>query len=360
MRAYLNRLVQRETLRKEEARLLMDALVTEDWDPAQVGALFGLLRGRGETAEEIAGFAESLRARARSVSAPEDAVDTAGTGGDGARTYNVSTAAALLAASAGIPVVKHGNRAVSSRSGSADVLEALGIPVGLEPEEAAIEMRTRGFAFLFAPTYHPALGRLQGVRRSLGIPTVMNLLGPLVNPAHVRRQVLGVADRSYQLTIARSLLSLGVKRALVVSSDDGLDELSVSGVTRVVEIKDDALLTYDLTPQALGLPLFPQGSYSAGEAKDNAEIIRSLFFSHGEEMNADLALLLANAGATFYVAGRVDSLKEGVRLAGETLSAGRAAAFLESYEKVTVRAASQSARDVQGEQEVSQIREDKN
>lgn len=343
MRAYLMRLVRRETLSQADARSLMDALVSETWEPAQVGALFGLLRGRGETAEEIAGFAESLRAQARSVQAPEDAVDTAGTGGDGARTYNVSTAAALLAASAGIPVVKHGNRAVSSRSGSADVLEALGIPVGLEPGEAEAEIRARGFVFLYAPVYHPALGRLQDVRRSLGIPTVMNLLGPLVNPAHVKRHVLGVADRNYQQAIAQSLRALGVKHALVISADDGLDELSVSGVTRVVEIKDGTLSTYDLTPQALGLPLFPQGSYSAGEAKENAATIRSLFYTRGEEMNADLALLLANAGATFYVAGRADSLKEGVQLAWRTLASGRAADFLQSFETIMVRSAVQDA-----------------
>lgn len=337
MRAYLTRLVRRETLSQADARSLMDALVSDTWEPAQVGALFGLLRGRGETAEEIAGFAESLRARARGVQAPDDAVDTAGTGGDGARTYNVSTAAALLAASAGIPVVKHGNRAVSSRSGSADVLEALGIPVGLEPNEAEAEVRARGFVFLFAPNYHPALGRLQEVRRSLGIPTVMNLLGPLVNPAQVKRQILGVADRNYQQAIAQSLRALGVKHALVISADDGLDELSVSGVTRVVEIKEGTLRTYDLTPQALGLPVFPKGSYSAGDAQENAATIRALFDGRGEAMNADLALLLANAGATFYVAGRADSLKEGVQLAWRTLTSGRAAHFLQSYETITLR-----------------------
>ncbi|CAM3383507.1 anthranilate phosphoribosyltransferase [Hydrogenibacillus schlegelii] len=329
MQDVLRKLAAGETLAQDEARAAMERLIGGEVDDVHIAAFFGLLRGRGETAEEIAGFAAGIRGLARSISAPAGAIDTAGTGGDGGRTYNVSTAAALVAAAAGVPVVKHGNRAVSGRAGSADVLRALGIPTELPPETAAAYLRRTGFVFLFAPLYHPALARVQPVRRALGIPTVMNLLGPLVNPAGVRRQLVGVADRRYQGAIARALLAGGTERALVVSSADGLDEISVSAPTRVLEIDGGRLLEYDLTPEALGLPLFPPGAYGAGDAAENARLVEGLLRPTGRPMNADYALLLANAGAALYVAKAAPSLRDGVRLAAETIESGRAAAYLD-------------------------------
>ncbi|MBE3596586.1 MAG: anthranilate phosphoribosyltransferase [Hydrogenibacillus sp.] len=327
MRDILKKLARGETLSQSAARSAMEALIGGEAHDVEIAAFFGLLRGRGETHEEIAGFAQGLRAYARAVRAPEEAIDTAGTGGDGGRTYNVSTAAALVAAAAGVPVVKHGNRAVSGRSGSADVLGALGVPTELGPEAAEAVLAREGFVFLFAPLYHPALSRVQPVRRALGIPTVMNVLGPLVNPARVKRQVVGVADRRYQLAVARALQRVGVTRALVVSSADGLDEISVSAPTRAVEIDGETLKTYDLTPEALGLPLFPGGSYASGTPEDSARVIEQMLTptpdAGGAKMNADYALLLANAAAALYVGGKAASLRDGVRLAEETIESGR-------------------------------------
>ncbi|PTQ52005.1 MAG: Anthranilate phosphoribosyltransferase [Brockia lithotrophica] len=352
MRAYLERLVRRNSLTREEARAALTAVVEGEATPVQAAALLTALRAKGEDVEEVLGFVETLRAYARPFPSFPGAVDTAGTGGDGGITYNVSTAAALVAASAGVPVIKHGNRAASGRSGSADALEGLGFPVQLSAEGQRRLAEELGFAFLFAPLYHPAMARLRDVRRELGIPTVMNFLGPLTNPAGVRRQVLGVSAPERLEFIAEVLRRLGVEHALVVSGACGgevgraLDEVSVFGPTRVAEIRGDRTETYVLDPADLGLPRFACEEVTRVEAETAGAFLRALLGAGAEEngarhasgrraagrgapTEADRALLYANAGAVLYVAGFVPSLAEGVRRAREVVEGETTSAYLE-------------------------------
>lgn len=350
MRAYLERLVRRNSLTPEEARAALSAVVEGEATPVQAAALLTALRVKGEDVEEVLGFVETLRAYARPFPSFPGAVDTAGTGGDGGVTYNVSTAAALVAASAGVPVIKHGNRAASGRSGSADALEGLGFPVLLSAEGQRRLVEELGFAFLFAPLYHPAMARLRDVRRELGFPTVMNFLGPLTNPAGVRRQVLGVSAPERLEFLAEVLRRLGVEHALVVSGACGgeegraLDEVSVFGPTRVAEIRGDRTETYVLDPLNLGLPRFACEEATCVEAETAGAFLRALLGAEGEGFGtqhaferrvvptpteADRALLYANAGAALYVAGAARSLAEGVHRARELVEGGGTSAYLE-------------------------------
>ncbi|CCQ97863.1 anthranilate phosphoribosyltransferase [[Clostridium] ultunense Esp] len=317
----LKKVVEGENLTREEAKEAMDQIMGGEATPAQIGSLLTALKMKGETVEEILGFAQSMREHAVKIEADQKAIDTAGTGGDGAKTFNVSTAAAIVAAAGGAKVVKHGNRALSSRSGSADVLEELGIPIGLGPEEAKEMLEETNLCFLFAPVYHQAMKHAAGPRKEIGFRTLMNLLGPLTNPAGVKRQIIGVFDPSYARRLARVLRELGSEHVLILSSHDGLDEISVSALTRVVELKGGELYEFEISPEELGLTLYPAGSYSTGSAKENAETMIEIF--RGKE-NADGEIVLANAGAALYVAGLASSIREGVERSREIIQSGLA------------------------------------
>ncbi len=293
----------------------------------QAAAFLVGLRAKGETVAELVGLARTMRELADHVPcAREDLVDTAGTGG-GPTTFNVSTIAALIAAGAGCAVAKHGNRSATSRCGSADVLEALGVAVDLDPGAVARCIEEVGFGFMFAPRHHRAMAHIVPVRKELAVRTVFNFLGPLTNPAGARRQLLGVADRGYQETIAEALIGLGCERALVVSADDGVDEISVDGRTRVVEVLDGRTEEWYLDPSDLGFGESSLEEIVGGSPEDNAKVVRSVLA--GEQGPArDISLL--NAGAAILVAGRAQDMAGGVAEAAEAVDSGAAREVLES------------------------------
>lgn len=328
IRECLSKLVQGESLTREEARQLMIRMMEGKLSPSQMGGVLTALRMKGETAEELTGLAEGMRSKAASVyPRVPGAVDTCGTGGDGGKTFNISTGAAIVAAAAGIPVAKHGNRAVSGRSGSADVLEALGIRIQMSPKEAEKALDRLGICFMFAPLFHPAMKQVMPTRKELGFRTCFNLLGPLVNPAGVKRQLMGVFDPALTETVARVLLTLGAERALVVAGLDGIDEISISAPTRISEVKDGQIRTYTVIPEDLGVRPAPQEAVSGGNARTNARILREVF--RGEK-GPCRDVVLVNAGAVLYVAGRAKSIAEGVRKAADAVDSGRASEKLET------------------------------
>jgi anthranilate phosphoribosyltransferase len=299
----------------------------------ETSAVLIALRTKGETVEEIVGLARTMRAFATPVrSVRDDLIDTAGTGG-GRQTFNVSTTAALIAAGAGCAVAKHGNRSATSQSGSADVLEALGVRITLAPEDVARCIDRAGFGFMFAPAHHGATRFVVPVRKELAVRTIFNFLGPLTNPAGATRQVIGVSDGRYLETIAAAVAQLGAVRALVVSSEDGLDELSVSGATKVVEAGEDGQLhAYTLEPEDVGRARSRFEDVAGGTPADNADTVRRLFAG---ELGPRRDLAVLNAGAAIYAAGRADTLKEGVREAEAALDDGRAAAALDTLVALT-------------------------
>jgi anthranilate phosphoribosyltransferase len=322
-RAALERLLRREELHADEVEGVMESLLTGALSAAATAGFLIALRAKGETIREIAAAARVMRRHALKVQLARhmNAVDTCGTGGDQSGTFNLSTGAALLAAAAGATVAKHGNRAVSSRSGSADVLEALGVHLDLPPEELARCAEEVGVTFLFAPAHHAATRHAVGPRRDLGVRTLFNLLGPLTNPAGVRRQVLGVYDPEWVEPLAHVLLELGAERALVVHGDGGIDELSLSGPSRVAELRDGTVRLYTLSPEELGLQRAPLSALAGGDAAHNAGILRRVL-EGAEGPQADAVAL--SAGAALYVAGVAESVREGVALAQGALKDGRA------------------------------------
>jgi anthranilate phosphoribosyltransferase len=302
---------------------------------AQTAAVLIALRTKGETVDELVGLARTMRALARPVEVDpavrERLIDTAGTGG-GRPTFNVSTTAALIAAGAGCPVAKHGNRSATGLSGSADVLEALGVRIDLEPAAVAHCIGEVGFGFMFAPAHHGATRWVVPVRKELGVRTIFNFLGPLTNPAGALRQVIGVSDRAFLEPLAGALARLGARKALVVSSADGLDEMSTSGSTHVVEVDGPSLRTYEITPEEVGLPRAEPGAVNGGDPAANADTTRRILA--GERgPRRDLAVL--NAGAAIYVAGRADTLADGVRGAEAAVDSGAARVALERLVALT-------------------------
>jgi anthranilate phosphoribosyltransferase len=294
----------------------------------QIAAFLIALRTKGETVDELAGLAEAMRAFATPVLVERDnLLDTAGTGG-GRRTFNVSTTAALIAAGAGCVVAKHGNRSATGLSGSADVLEALGARIDLDPDSVARCIEEVGFGFMFAPAHHQATRYVVPVRRALAVRTIFNFLGPLTNPAGATRQLIGVADPAYLEMMAGALALLGTRHALLVSSEDGLDELSISAPTRVVEVVGEELRSYTVTPEEVSLARAPSGVIPGGDPEDNAETTRRIFAGDAGPAR-DLAAL--NAGAAIYAGGAADSLAEGVRRAQEALDQGAASDALERF-----------------------------
>ncbi len=323
----LARLLDGHDLSRADARAVMNEVMAGDATPAQIGGLLVALRLKGETVDEIAGCAEAMREHVLPVRpARDDLVDTAGTGGDGARTINISTAAALVAAAAGAGVAKHGNRAVSSASGSADVLEALGFRLELPPARIERSVDELGFGFLFAPTHHPAMRHAAPVRRELAARTVFNVLGPLTNPAGARAQVVGVYAPSLVRTIAEVLVQLGARRAFVVHGAAGIDELSPAGPNLVCEVRDGDVHEREIDPLEFGVPRCDPRELRGGSPGENAAAIRSIFA--GEDGGRRSAVLLNAAGA-IAAAGHADDLRDGLALAAEAVDTGAAAAKLE-------------------------------
>jgi anthranilate phosphoribosyltransferase len=324
----LAELMDGRDLSQEDAREVMNSIMAGEATPAQIGAFLVALRIKGETADEIAGCAEAMREHVLVVRpARTDLVDTAGTGGDGARTFNISTAAALVAAAAGAGVAKHGNRAVSSSSGSADVLEALGFNLELPPETIARSIDELGFGFLFAPTHHPAMRHAAPVRRDLATRTVFNVLGPLTNPAGARAQVVGVYAPELVPTIADVLARLGAERAFVVHGAAGVDELSPAGPNLVCEVANGQVRRREIDPLDLGIDRCAPEELGGGDPADNAETIRSIF-SGAEGGKRDAVLL--NAAGAIAAGGLARDLGEGVGLAREAIDSGAAGERLEA------------------------------
>lgn len=318
----IRKVIAGEHLTREEARMVMMQVMAGEATHAQISALITALRMKGETIEEVTGFAEVMRQLAQPVSVDKtNLLDTCGTGGDGARTFNISTAAALVAASGGIRVAKHGNRAASSKSGSADVLEALGVNIMLDPQQAARCLEQVGICFLFAQIYHQSMKHAAAPRKEIGITTVFNLLGPLTNPARANMQLLGVFDKTKTELMVRVLKELGLKRAMVVSSFEGLDEISISAPTQVSELNNGEVQTYVVTPEQLGLETVSIDEVAGGDAQTNADIIRAILQG---ERGPRRDIVLANAGACFYLTGRSATLREGVELAASLIDSGAA------------------------------------
>ncbi|MDX2258065.1 MAG: anthranilate phosphoribosyltransferase [Hyphomicrobiaceae bacterium] len=321
-------------LTPERMAAALAALTEAVADDAQRAAFLMGLRVRGETIDEIAAAARFLRSRMLAVTAPAEAIDIVGTGGDGHGTYNISTAAAIVTAAAGVPVAKHGNRSVSSKSGSSDVLAALGVKIDLPPAATARVLADVGLAFLWAPMHHPAMKVWAPARASLKLRTLFNVLGPLCNPAVVRRQVLGVYDAGLVEPIAMALRDLGTERAFVVHGSDGMDELTTTGPTRVAEIVDGTIVVFDAEPADAGLPRARLADLQGGDASANAAAVRRLLDG---EQGAYRDIVVYNAGAALVVAGRAGSLADGVEQAQRAVDNGSAGAKLEALIAATNR-----------------------
>lgn len=318
----IKRAVEGRHLERDEMHTVFAEVMDGKATDVQKSALLIALRMKGETVDEITGAAMAMRERVTPLDVDRDGlVDTCGTGGDGRGTFNISTVAAIVAAAAGANVAKHGNRAVSSACGSADVLSALGVNIDLDAPRMAAVLRRAGIAFLFAPKLHPAMSAVAAVRRELGVRTIFNVLGPLTNPAFARRQVLGVFAERLVETVARVLASLGAEHALVVHSRDGLDEISVSAPTRVCEVRGGEVRSYEITPEELGVPVYDIEELAGGDAKTNADIARRVL--EGEH-GARRDVVTANAGAALYVAGLAPSIREGIALANAAIERGAA------------------------------------
>ena len=308
---------------------VMDGCATD----VQKTALLIALRMKGETADEITGAAMAMRERVTPLTVDrEQIIDTCGTGGDGRGTFNVSTIAALVAAGAGASVAKHGNRAVSSSCGSADVLSALGVNIDLDAARMSDVLRRIGISFLFAPKLHPAMGAVAAIRRELGVRTIFNVLGPLTNPAFARRQVLGVYSLHLVDVVARVLLALGADHAIVVHSHDGLDEISISAATCVCEVRDGELRSYELQPEEIGIERHDIETVSGGDARENANIAREIL---GGGSGPRAEIVAANAGAALYVSGAAPTIRDGVTMARESIASGNAMAKLQELVAVT-------------------------
>ncbi|MFZ5975675.1 MAG: anthranilate phosphoribosyltransferase [Bacillota bacterium] len=328
----LAKLIQFYDITTEEAAACMNEIMEGNATPAQIAAFITALRMKGETVEEITGCARVMREKASRVHLPKDAMDVVGTGGDGANTFNVSTCSAFIVAAAGMPVAKHGNRAVSSRCGSADVLESLGTNITLLPAQALACFEKTGLCFMFAPGYHASMKHAAGPRKELGIRTVFNLLGPLSNPAFVPYMLLGVCSEKLVEPLARVLLGLGIRRALSVYGQDGLDEISVSAPTAVCEVANGTVKNYVIEPSQFGFAPASLDDVRGGSAGENAKDILSVL-SGKKGPKRDIVLM--NAGAALYAAEKAASIEEGIALAAQAVDAGAAMEKLDVYRRVS-------------------------
>jgi anthranilate phosphoribosyltransferase len=325
VRAALASIVEGGTLSVDEARLAMGGVMDGEATPAQLAALLMGLRMRGETVDELTGFALAMRERVLQVEAPDGTIDVVGTGGDGSGTFNISTAAALVVAAAGIPVAKHGNRAITSKAGSADVLDALGIRIDHDAASAGESLRENRFAFLFAPNFHPAMKHAGPTRREIGVRTAFNLIGPLTNPAGASRQLLGVADAAMAPRIAEVAHQLGTERTFVIHGA-GIDELPLDDSGVLYHVGPDGIERHDIPASKLGLHVTPTSRLGGGTPDENARTIESVFRG---ESGAKRDVVLLNAGAAFLVAGEAEQLEAGIEKAALTIDAGLATELLE-------------------------------
>jgi anthranilate phosphoribosyltransferase len=325
MKALLGLVAGGSCLTVDQARQAFEIMMAGDATPAQVGGFLIALRVRGETVDELTGGAQVLRERMLKVTAPEHALDTCGTGGDASGTFNVSTAAALVIAACGVPVAKHGNRALSSRAGSADILAALGVNIEVDPARVERSIREAGIGFMMAPRHHGAMRHVAGARVELGTRTIFNLLGPLANPAGARRQLLGVFAAEWVEPLARVLGQLGAERAWVVHGSDGLDELTTTGPSKVAELDAGEVRTFEVTPEQAGLPRARLEDLKGADAETNADALRALLDGvRGPYRDS----VLLNAAAALVIAGRADDLRGGVARAVEAIDRGAAKAVL--------------------------------
>lgn len=334
LKQFLPRLVRGEDLSRAEAADFLDALLDAEATDAQIASTLVALRLKGETYEELAGLTDAMRERAVRITSNHDRfIDTAGTGSSRVKTFNVSTAAAFVISGAGLPVAKHGNRAASSRCGSADVLTALGVNVSASPEVSERCLNEIGICFMFAPLYHGATARVAGVRRELGLQTTFNLLGPLTNPARAPRQIIGVSNPDLVEPMASALALLGTERAWVVHGTDGLDEVTISGETFVAEARNGEVRRFGVAPEDFGFERTTLDGLRCDDAEASAEIIRAVL--SGQRQGAARALVIVNAAAALRVGGAASDLREAARLARQSLESGAARKKLEELVRAT-------------------------
>lgn len=328
MQAAINAVIERKDLSSIEMEKVMRTIMTGEATPAQIGGFLIGLRMKGETVTEITAAAKVMRELAAKVEVNGDfPVDTCGTGGDASGTFNISTASAVVAAAAGCTVAKHGNRSVSSKSGSADLLEKAGLNLSLSPEKVGECIQQTGIGFLFAPNHHGAMKHAIGPRKEMGARTIFNILGPLTNPAGAPNQVIGVFSKSLTLPMALVLQQLGSRHVLVVNAEDGLDEISIAAPTSVVELKDGKVTEYSITPEEFGLTKVPLESIKAVDSAASLDIIQNVFAGNKEDgFEAAFNIIALNAGAAIYVSGKTATLKEGIELAAQTINSGAAKA----------------------------------
>ena len=319
-------LVGGKSLTMDEASTVMSEIMEGTATPAQFGAFVTALRFNGETVEEIAGLARTMRLKALRVNSNEQVVDTCGTGGDGSGTFNISTTAAFVVAACGLKVAKHGNRAMSSHCGSADVLEALGVKIDLNPEQVQKCLETIGIGFMLAPVFHPAMKFAAAPRKEVGIRTVFNILGPLTNPAGAGAQVLGVPEKGMTEKMATVLKMLGCQHALVVHGEDGLDEITITGKTFISELKNSVIKNYEISPEEFGLSRAKPDSLKGGTAKENADLLRSILSG---KKGAQRDIVLINAAAALIAGDKAATFKEGVIMAGAAIDNCKALRKLE-------------------------------
>ncbi len=335
MKEYINKLIEQQDLGKEEAEEAMKTIMSGGATDAQIAAFLTALRLKGETTEEISACARIMRDFAATIHPKVEGtlVDTCGTGGDMIKTFNISTISAFVVAAAGIPIAKHGNRSVTSKAGSADLLEAMGVKIGLTPEEVEKNIEDIGIGFMFAPGFHSAMKHVIGARREMGIRTVFNILGPLTNPAHAQAQVLGVFDPDLTETMANVLKDLGTERALVVHGMEGLDEISTIGETKVSELKDGDVRTYTIKPEDFGIKRATKDELQGGDAAENAKIATSILKDGEKSAKRDIVVL--NAAAGIYVGGKADTIKDAIKIAEDAIDTGAAYEKLELLIKHT-------------------------
>lgn len=329
MKEILAKLVAGNDLSVEEAKKAQEIILTGQATDAQIAAFLTALRMKGETIDEITGLASVLRDKANTIAPKIDKhVDLVGTGGDCTYSFNISTTSAFVVAAAGLPVAKHGNRSISSKSGAGDVLEALGVNISADPDVVSRCVETVGIGFMFAPHFNPAMKYVGKVRKELGFRTVFNTLGPLSNPSRAKAMVVGVYDKNLTETIANAMMNMGVERALVVSGNDNMDEITLTGATTISEIKDNTVNTYTVTPEQFGFETVELKELQGGDGKVNAQITKDIL--SGKEKGAKRNIVLLNAGATLYAGGMCSSIEEGIKLAEKTIDSGKAASIIDA------------------------------
>ena len=323
MKIILEKLLNNISLNQEESRDVMFKIMSGEYDDAQIAGFLIALRAKGEKSEEIAGFAQAMRDKMTHIESVDDAIDMCGTGGDASGTFNISTAASFVVAGAGVPVAKHGNRSMTSKSGSADVLTALGVDITLAPEKVSKCIQNIGIGFMFAPSLHPAMKYAMGARKALGTRTVFNILGPLCNPAGVERQLMGIFEGSLTDKVAKVLQKLGSKHAMVVHGYEGLDEISTTSSTKISHLKEDnSIESTAISPSDFGFEKASLKDLKGGEPEENAVIIKNILDNSDKGKKADIVIL--NAGAGIFVGGKSKNLKDGVQLARESIESGTA------------------------------------